>query len=79
MKKFGIAFAAIAGLLFTSSVASAQVCVVAIIAKGIYVSATEHRELTQKEAMTCGLVVDEDERKALMAKGKKEARAAKKH
>jgi hypothetical protein len=65
--------------MLTSPVASAQVCVVAIIAKAIYASATENRELTQKEAMTCGLVVDEKERAALMAKGKKEARAAKKH
>jgi hypothetical protein len=79
MKKVAVAAIAVAGLVLTSPVASAQVCVVAIIAKAIYASATENRELTQKEAMTCGLVVDEKERQALMAKGKKEARAAKKH
>ena len=79
MKKVAVAAVAVAGLMLTSPVASAQVCVVAIIAKAIYASATENRELTQKEAMTCGLVVDEKERAALMAKGKKEARAAKKH
>ena len=79
MKKFGIAFAAIAGLLFTSSVASAQFCVVGILAKAIYANATENRELTAKEAATCGVLVDEKERKAMLDKNKKEARAAKKH
>jgi hypothetical protein len=77
MKKVAVAAIAVAGLLSTSSIASAQFCVVGIMIKGIYVSANEHRELTQKEAMTCGFVVDEDERKVLIAKGKKEARAKK--
>lgn len=79
MKKLGVAAIALAALIFTSSVVSAQVCVVAIIAKALYANATENRELTQKEAMTCGILVDEKERKAMLAKNKKEARAAKKH
>ncbi|HZL30260.1 MAG TPA: hypothetical protein VFC54_04265 [Pseudolabrys sp.] len=79
MKKFGVAIVLFAGILFAPAVASAQVCVVAIIAKAIYANATEHRELTQKEAMTCGIVVDEKERKAMLAKNKKDARAAKQH
>lgn len=78
MKNFGFVIVVTAGLL-APSVASAQVCVVAIIAKALYTSATENRELTRKEAMTCGLLVDEDERKALMAKDKKDKRAAKRN
>lgn len=79
MKKFAVAFAAVAGLFLTSPVASAQVCVVGILAKALIVNATENRPLTEKEAMTCGLLVDEKERKAMLDKNKKEARAAKKH
>jgi hypothetical protein len=80
MKKIAVAAVAVAGLILTSPVASAQVCVVAIIAKAIYASATENRELTQKEAMTCGLVVDEKERAAMLAAKKKQtAHTAKRH
>ncbi len=79
MKKFGVAIVVVAGFLFTPAVASAQVCVVAIIAKALYASAAENRELTQKEAMTCGVLVDEKERKAMLAQQKKDARAAKKN
>jgi hypothetical protein len=56
MKNTAIAAMSIAVVLFASTVASAQVCVVAIIAKAIYASAQDNRELTAKEAMTCGLL-----------------------
>lgn len=56
MKKtfLGAIFAA-AGLVAMTAAASAQVCVLGIFGAAIYVAATEKRELTQKEAMTCGL------------------------
>lgn len=78
MKKLGIALAATAGLLFTSSVASAQFCIVGIFAKAIYVGQTENRELTTKEALSCGLLTDEAAKPKAKAK-KKVARAAKKN
>jgi hypothetical protein len=56
VRKLGTAGLAIAGLLIASSVASAQVCIVGIMAAAIYTSATEHRELSSKEATTCGLL-----------------------
>jgi hypothetical protein len=59
MKRVGFAVVALAGLLLMSSVASAQLCVVGILAKAIYVGANEHRELTTKEAMSCGLLNDD--------------------
>lgn len=58
MKKIRIAGLAIAGLLVTSTVASAQVCAVGLIVAGFYINATENRELTSKEAMTCGILLD---------------------
>jgi hypothetical protein len=50
----GAAIAAI-GLAAMTATASAQVCVLGIFGAAIYVAATEKRELTQKEAMSCGL------------------------
>lgn len=50
----GAAFTAV-GLVAMTATASAQVCVLGIFGAAIYVAATEKRELTQKEAMTCGL------------------------
>ncbi len=52
------------GLLITTTVASAQLCAVGLIAAAIYTSATEKRELTQKEAMTCGLIHETQAEKA---------------
>lgn len=56
MKKTIMAAVSIAVLAFTSSVASAQVCIVGIFAAAIYASAHDHRELTAKEAWSCGLL-----------------------
>lgn len=72
------------GLVAMTAAASAQVCVLAIFGAAIYVATTEKRELTQKEAMTCGLsrlVEDKktDEKQAAKdkaAKGKKAVRSA---
>jgi len=75
MKTTSAAAIAAAILLVSSSIASAQVCALGLIAAAAYVSAQEHRELTSKEAMTCGIsyLVDKPEPKA---KPKKVARRA---
>lgn len=79
MKKTVVAAVAVAGLLFTPPPASAQVCAAFLIGKALIVNATENRELTEKEAMTCGLLVDEKERKAMLDKKKKIAHKPEKH
>ena len=67
---------AIAGLLVTSATASAQLCLVPLIISAFHVSATENRELTQKEAMTCGLIREKPAAKnAAKAKNKAARRA----
>jgi len=60
------------GLFGMTAAASAQVCVLGIFGAAIYVAATEKRELTQKEAMTCGLsrMFDDKKDDAKDAKGK---------
>ena len=68
-----------AGLIAMTAAASAQVCVLGIFGAAIYVAATEKRELTQKEAMTCGLsrlVEDKKSDEKQTAKGKKGSKAA---
>ncbi len=72
MKKIAIAALATIGLSLSSNVASAQACPLGIIVKSIYVSATEKRELTQKEAFSCGLLSEKPA-------PKKTAKAAKKN
>src|SRR5581483_2975493 len=73
MKKLGIAGLALAGLLVTSSVASAQVCAALLLITAGITSANEHRELTPQEAFWCGLYYDPDAKNA----GKKAARKGK--
>ena len=75
MKKLGIAGLAVAGLLVTTTVASAQLCAIGLIIAAGITSANENRELTAKEAMFCGLV---HETPAKETKKKKVARRAKK-
>lgn len=68
------------GLVAMTATASAQVCVFGIFGAAIYVAATEKRELTQKEAMTCGLsrMFEDKKDDKDTAKGKaRSARAAK--
>lgn len=56
MKKVYVAISSLAALLAMTTLASAQaVCAVAIIFAAGYIGAHENRELTPKEAMTCGL------------------------
>jgi hypothetical protein len=73
MKKLTTAGLAVTGLLITSTVASAQVlCVIPLMVSAAIVSAQENRELTQKEAMWCGLYHDPDAaKKAVKKTGKK--------
>ena len=78
MRKASIAVIAAGGLLFTSSVASAQLCVLGVMAAAIYASSHDKRELTQKEAMSCGLMLRNDKDNEKPVKGTKKARAAKK-
>ena len=64
---------AASGVIAMTAAASAQVCVLGIFGAAIYVAATEKRELTQKEAMTCGLsrmFEDKKDDKAAAAKAK---------
>jgi len=71
MRKLGTAGLAIAGLLIAPTVASAQVCIVGIMAAAIYTSVNENRELTSKEAATCGLIHETPEPKLKKTKASK--------
>jgi hypothetical protein len=75
MRKITTAGLAVTGLLIASTAASAQVlCVLPLFISAAIVSAKENRELTQKEAMWCGLVRDpEGVRKMAEEKAAKEA------
>lgn len=69
MKKLTAAGLAVTGLLVTSTVASAQVlCVLPIMVSAAITAANEHRELTQKEAMWCGLYHEPQAPKKVMKK-----------
>ncbi|WP_137043481.1 hypothetical protein [Pseudolabrys sp. FHR47] len=72
----GAAFTAI-GFVAMTAAASAQVCVLGIFGAAIYVAATEKRELTQKEAMTCGLSRMFDDKKAEQDTAKTKGKNAK--
>lgn len=67
MKKIATATLALLALAVTTTVASAQLCTVPLIVSALIVSSQENRELTQKEAMTCGLIRDEDASKKAAA------------
>lgn len=60
MRKAIIAAVCLGALVFTSAAASAQVCVIGIMAAAFYANAHENRELTAKEAWTCGLAYGTD-------------------
>lgn len=74
MKKINFAILAVTASLLLPSVASAQVCAVGIILKAAIVNAQENRELTAKEAATCGILPDEEGVKAMKKKKKKVAK-----
>ncbi len=65
MKKIVIATVVIAGLAFSAKPASAQYCVAGILFAAFYANATENRELSAKEASTCGLFYGTDRDKAM--------------
>jgi hypothetical protein len=82
MKKAAIAAAIVASLLLSAKPASAQACMAGIIFAAFYANATENRELSAKEAATCGLLYGADRDKAVrggkppVAKAQKPARTA---
>jgi hypothetical protein len=55
-----VALSLAAGIAFAPAAASAQVCGVGIIVAAMVANAQEHRELTAKEAATCGLMLGQD-------------------
>jgi hypothetical protein len=65
MKKIAIAVAIAAGLLWSAQPASAQACIGGIFIAAFYAHATENRELSAKEAATCGLLYGADRDKAV--------------
>jgi hypothetical protein len=56
---------AVAGLSVSARPASAQYCVAGILFAAMYANATENRELSAKEAATCGLFYGADRDKAV--------------
>lgn len=76
MKIKMVALLVAAGIAFTPIAASAQVCGVGIIVAAIVANAQEHRELTAKEAATCGLMLGQDRQNV---KAKKHAYKGAKH
>jgi hypothetical protein len=79
MKKLTTAGLAFATLLITTSLASAQVCVLGIFIAAAITGANEKRELTTTEAATCGLVHEKVEpKKAVKTTTKKKVVKVKK-
>ena len=79
MKTIRIAGLAIAALVAGSSAASAQVfCAPLLMFSAAQVYATEHRELTNREAFWCGLVREQPAATKVKVKKKKVARREKK-
>jgi hypothetical protein len=60
-----------AAIAFTSIPASAQVCGIGIIAAALVANFKDNRELTSKEAQTCGLLLGQDKANEKPAKTKK--------
>jgi hypothetical protein len=59
-------------IAFTPAYASAQVCGVGVIAAALIANFRDNRELTSKEAQTCGLWLGNDKANEKPAKGKKD-------
>jgi hypothetical protein len=75
MKKPLAVVLALASLLATPAAASAQtLCAIPLIIVGAITSATEHRELTQKEAMWCGFYHEKQPAKEVKAEPPKTTR-----
>ena len=73
MKKSNILVWLIASAIaFTPAYASAQVCGVGVIAAALIANFRDNRELTSKEAQTCGLWLGNDKANEKPSKGKKD-------
>jgi hypothetical protein len=62
MKKKLIALPIALAIALTPFAASAQVCGIGIIVAAMVANAQQQRELTEKEAATCGLMLGHDQR-----------------
>jgi hypothetical protein len=58
-------------IALTPAIASAQVCGIGIIVAALVANARDNRELTSKEANTCGLLLGQDKANEKPAKAKK--------
>jgi hypothetical protein len=66
---------AVASVLMKPAAASAQVlCVIPLMISAAVVNATEHRQLTQKEAWTCGLARETPPEKTTKVQPRKKAK-----
>jgi len=65
MRKTAIGVAIASGVLLSAQPASAQFCMAGIIFAAFYANATENRELSAKEASTCGIFYGADRDKAV--------------
>jgi hypothetical protein len=78
MKKWTAAAVVAAGLIVAPGIATAQVlCAIPLLVMGAYTGATEHRELTQKEAMWCGFYHEKQPAREVRAKPHKTMKKAK--
>jgi len=78
MKKLTTMALALVGIAAANTAASAQVlCIIPLMVSAAIVASSEHRELTNKEALYCGLIRDPDAGKTVtkkkVAKAKKPA------
>ena len=79
MKRMLAAALVAAGVLAAPAAASAQVCAIGVIVAGFYTGFAEHRELTEKEAMFCGVYHEKQPAKTVKtvkAKPKKSSKKA---
>jgi hypothetical protein len=79
MKTKTIAAMLAAGIVFTPVYASAQVCGIGIIIAAMAANAQQHRELTEKEAATCGLMLGQDQQNVKAKKHAHKMHKAHKH
>jgi hypothetical protein len=68
MKTNIIALPVALAIAFTPLAASAQVCGIGIIVAAMVANTQQHRELTQTEAASCGLMLNQDPQNVKKAK-----------
>ncbi len=71
MKTKIAALSVMAVIAFAPTQASAQVCGIGVIAAALVANFKDNRELTSKEAATCGLLLGNDKANEKPAKAKK--------